>query len=238
MTKMLALQNLNVAYGNLQVVWDVSLKVKRGEIVALLGLNGAGKTTTLKAIAGILSPLSGSVILNGENVTGVSTYQLVKKGLVFVPEERNLFPAMSVHENLLMGAYIIRNKKQVEENLEYVLSLFPRLAERSKQLAGTLSGGESQMLAIARGLMTRPRMFMLDEPSMGLSPKNVEIVFETIEKLKKEMVTIIIVEQNVNTTLAFSDRAYVMEQGQIMMEGASEKVSRDENVRKLYLGIA
>ena len=223
---MLALQNLNVAYGNLQVVWDVSLKVKRGEIVALLGLNGAGKTTTLKAIAGILSPLSGSVILNGENVTGVSTYQLVKKGLVFVPEERNLFPAMSVHENLLMGAYIIRNKKQVEENLEYVLSLFPRLAERSKQLAGTLSGGESQMLAIARGLMTRPRMFMLDEPSMGLSPKNVEIVFETIEKLKKEMVTIIIVEQNVNTTLAFSDRAYVMEQGQIMMEGASEKVSR------------
>jgi branched-chain amino acid transport system ATP-binding protein len=238
MTKMLALQNLNVAYGNLQVVWDVSLKVKRGEIVALLGLNGAGKTTTLKAIAGILSPLSGSVILNGENVTGVSTYQLVKKGLVFVPEERNLFPAMSVHENLLMGAYIIRNKKQVEENLEYVLSLFPRLAERSKQLAGTLSGGESQMLAIARGLMTRPRMFMLDEPSMGLSPKNVEVVFETIEKLKKEMVTIIIVEQNVNTTLAFSDRAYVMEQGQIMMEGASEKVSRDENVRKLYLGIA
>jgi branched-chain amino acid transport system ATP-binding protein len=235
---MLALQNLNVSYGNLQVVWDVSLKVKRGEIVALLGLNGAGKTTTLKAIAGILSPLSGSVILNGENVTGVSTYQLVKKGLVFVPEERNLFPAMSVHENLLMGAYIIRNKKQVEENLEYVLSLFPRLAERSNQLAGTLSGGESQMLAIARGLMTRPRMFMLDEPSMGLSPKNVEIVFETIEKLKKEMVTIIIVEQNVNTTLAFSDRAYVMEQGQIMMEGASEKVSRDENVRKLYLGIA
>lgn len=235
---MLDLQNLNVAYGNLQVVWDVSLKVDQGEIVALLGLNGAGKTTTLKAIAGILSPLSGSVRLNGENVTGVSTYQLVKKGLVFVPEERNLFPAMSVHENLLMGAYIIHNRKQVEENLEYVLGLFPRLAERSRQLAGTLSGGESQMLAIARGLMTRPRMFMLDEPSMGLSPKNVDIVFETIEKLKKEMVTIIIVEQNVNTTLAFADRAYVMEQGRIAMEGASDKISRDENVRKLYLGIA
>ena len=234
---MLDLQNLNVAYGNLQVVWDVSLKVDQGEIVALLGLNGAGKTTTLKAIAGILSPLSGSVRLNGENVTGVSTYQLVKKGLVFVPEERNLFPAMSVHENLLMGAYIIHNRKQVEENLEYVLGLFPRLAERSRQLAGTLSGGESQMLAIARGLMTRPRMFMLDEPSMGLSPKNVDIVFETIEKLKKEMVTIIIVEQNVNTTLAFADRAYVMEQGRIAMEGASDKISRDENVRKLYLGI-
>ena len=187
---------------------------------------------------GLLKPKSGTILFNGEDITGFITSQMVRKGLVFIPEERNLFAAMSVRENLLMGAYIIDDKKNVEQMLQYVFELFPRLAERKNQLAGTMSGGERQMLAIARGLMSSPKMIMLDEPSMGLSPKNVLAVFDTITKLKKENVTILIVEQNVNTTLEIADRAYVMEQGRIAMEGTSKELSGNDHVRKLYLGIA
>jgi len=234
----LELQNVNVGYGYLQVVWDVSLKINKGEVVAILGLNGAGKTTTLKTIAGVLTPKSGNIIFDGINITGMPTCKLVRHGLIFIPEERNLFSAMSVKENLLMGAYTIKNKAEVKRTLDYVLTLFPRLAERSKQLAGTMSGGERQMLAIARGLMSNPKLVMLDEPSMGLSPKNVLVVFDAIKKLKEEKVTVIIVEQNVHTTLSVADRAYVMEQGRIAMEGPSKQLANDDHVRKLYLGIA
>jgi branched-chain amino acid transport system ATP-binding protein len=234
----LELQNLNVGYGYLQVVWDVSLKINKGEVVAILGLNGAGKTTTLKTIAGVLTPKSGNIMFDGKNITGIPTSQLVKHGLIFIPEERNLFSAMSVKENLLMGAYTIKDKAEVKRTLDYVLTLFPRLAERSKQLAGTMSGGERQMLAIARGLMSNPKLVMLDEPSMGLSPKNVLVVFDAVKKLREEKVTVIIVEQNVHTTLSVADRAYVMEQGRIAMEGPSKQLANDDYVRKLYLGIA
>ncbi len=235
---MLELQNLNVGYGYLQVVWDVSLKIHQGEVVAILGLNGAGKTTTLKTIAGVLTPKSGKILFNGQDITGLPTCQLVKLGLSFIPEERNLFTAMTVRENLLMGAYILKDNAEVKRNLDYVLELFPRLAERSKQLAGTMSGGERQMLAIGRGLMSKPKMVMLDEPSMGLSPKNVLVVFDAVKKLREEKVTVVIVEQNVNTTLSVADRAYVMEQGRIAMEGSSEELAKDDHVRKMYLGIA
>lgn len=236
--KVLELQNLNVGYGYLQVVWDVSIKINQGEVVAILGLNGAGKTTTLKTIAGILTPKSGRITFDGHEITGMPTCQLVKLGLSFIPEERNLFTSMSVQENLLMGAYTINNKAEVKRTLDYVLGLFPRLAERSKQLAGTMSGGERQMLAIGRGLMSRPKMLMLDEPSMGLSPKNVLVVFDAIKKLREEKVTVVIVEQNVNTTLNVSDRAYVMEQGRIALEGLSQDLIKNDHVRKMYLGIA
>jgi len=235
---MLILQDVSVAYGYLQVIWGVSLRIEQGEVVAVLGLNGAGKTTMLKTIAGLLSPLRGKIIFNKEEITGVQTCQLIRKGLVFIPEERNLFSAMSVYENLLMGAYILNEKAEKNRRLDYVFSLFPKLAERRRQLAGTMSGGERQMLAVARGLMSNPKMLMLDEPSMGLSPKNVTVVFDAVRKLKKEKVSIMIVEQNVSTTLSVADRGYVMEHGRIVLEGPSEQLAGDDHVRRLYLGIA
>ncbi|WP_373498486.1 ABC transporter ATP-binding protein [Desulfococcus sp.] len=234
---MLKVNHINVAYGNLQVVWDVSLSISEGEVVAILGPNGAGKTTTLKSIIGLLPPKSGSVEFKGEDITGRPIHEMTTLGVAFVPEERNLFTAMTVHENLLMGAYTIRDKQKIRRNLEYVYSLFPRLEERRPQYAGTMSGGERQMLAIARGLMANPRLVLLDEPSMGLSPENVIVVFETIEKLRSENVTVIIVEQNVDTTLRFSDRAYVMEQGRIAMHDTSENLLKDDHVCKMYLGV-
>jgi len=234
----LELKNISVSYGYLQVIWDISFKIKEGEVVAILGPNGAGKTTTLKTIVGVLKPTSGNIIFNNKEITGIATHEMVKLGLAFIPEERNLFPAMTVLENLLMGAYTIKDKNKIKQKLDYVCSLFPRLAERKKQLAGTMSGGERQMLAIARGLMSSPKMIMLDEPSMGLSPQNVLLVFETIMKLRKEKVTTLIVEQNVNTTLKVADRAYVMEQGRVAMEGSSDELSSNDHVRKMYMGIA
>ena len=233
---MLKVDHMNVAYGKLQVVWDVSISISEGEVVAILGPNGSGKTTTLKSIIGLLQPKSGTIQFKGKDIIGRPIHEMTTQGLVFVPEERNLFTAMTVHENLLMGAYTIRDKQRIRRNLEYVYSLFPRLEERKAQYAGTMSGGERQMLAIARGLMSNPRMVMLDEPSMGLSPENVIIVFETIDKLRAENVTVIIVEQNVDTTLRFADRAYVMEQGRIAMHDTSENLLKDDHVCKMYLG--
>jgi branched-chain amino acid transport system ATP-binding protein len=233
----LKLENISAAYGYLQVVWDVSFEVEKGMIVAILGLNGAGKTTTLKTIAGIIRPKSGRVFFDEKDITGVRTSELVKQGLVFIPEERNLFTGMTVYDNLILGAYTINDRAEVKKTLQYVYSLFPRLKERRKQLVGTMSGGERQMVAVARGLMSNPKLVMLDEPSMGLSPQNVMIVFESIKKLRDEGVTVIIVEQNVNTTLKIADYAYIMDHGRLVLSGSSEQLLADDNVQKMYLGL-
>ncbi|MGB9826010.1 MAG: ABC transporter ATP-binding protein [Desulfofundulus sp.] len=235
---MLEVNNLDAGYSYLQVLWDVSFKVNEGEVVTLIGPNGAGKTTTLKSIMGIVKPWRGKISFLGEDITGHPPHKLAKLGLSFVTEERNLFLAMNVMENLLMGAYTIRDKKEVNRNLEYVFTLFPRLAERKKQYAATMSGGERQMLAIARALMSSPKMLLLDEPSMGLSPQNVLVVFNAINKLKSEKVTVLIVEQNVTTTLKMSDRAYVLEHGRIVMEGKCHDMLNNDHVKKMYLGVA
>ncbi|MBF0528940.1 MAG: ABC transporter ATP-binding protein [Deltaproteobacteria bacterium] len=234
---MLNVKNLSVSYDYLQVVWDVSFQVDEGHVVAILGPNGAGKSTTLKCIAGILPAKGGVIEFMGQNITNMPTHYLPKLGLTFIPEERNLFPAMTVYDNLMMGAYILKDKKQITRNLDYVFSLFPRLAERRSQYAGTMSGGERQMLAVARGLMSNPRMVILDEPSIGLSPENVLIVFETIDKLKSEKVTVLIVEQNVDTTLKYSDEAYVIERGRIVLYDASHKLLNNDYVKRMYLGL-
>jgi branched-chain amino acid transport system ATP-binding protein len=236
MRNILNVENINVSYGHLQVAWNVSFRVGESEIVALLGLNGAGKTTILKTIAGLIRPQSGSVNFLERDITKLPTHMLAERGLSFISEERNLFISMTVEENLTLGAYSVKRKDKINENLRTVYDLFPRLKERSKQLAGTMSGGERQMLAIARGLMSNPRMIMLDEPSMGLSPQNVRVVFETIKMLRGQGVTTLIVEQNVNTTLEFADRAYVIDQGRVVMEGTSSEVRADDRIRKLYLG--
>ncbi len=234
---MLEIRQLDVSYGYLQVIWGVSLKINEGEVVAILGTNGAGKTTLLKTVMGLLTASQGTITFLGEEITNLPTFKLIKRGLSFVSEERNLFPAMTVFENLILGAYTVRDKKKINDALEYVFTLFPRLAERKNQLAGTMSGGERQMLAIARGLMHGPRMLILDEPSMGLSPMNVEAVFETITRLRSGQTTIVIVEQNVNTTLRIADRAYVLEQGRIVLEGTSAELRSNDQVREMYLGI-
>lgn len=235
---MLEVKNLNVGYGYLQIIWDLSIHISKGEMVAILGPNGAGKTTILKCINGIIPPMNGSVKFMGKDITGMPSHRLVKEGLAFISEERNLFLSMSVTDNLLMGAYTITDRTRINRNLDYVYDLFPRLKERRPQLAGTMSGGERQMLAIARGLMCNPKMIILDEPSMGLSPENVVAVFETIEKLKNENVTVLIVEQNVDTTLKFAERAYVMEHGRVAMEDLSASLLGNDHIRKMYLGIA
>jgi branched-chain amino acid transport system ATP-binding protein len=233
---MLKVENLDVAYGHLQILRSINMHIKNGEIVAILGANGAGKTTLLKSIMGLLPPKAGQVFYQGKDVTGHPTYELSRKGIAFVPEERNIFQAMSVEENLLLGAYFNKDKAQILKNLREVYDMFPRLDERRKQLAGTMSGGERQMLAIGRGLMNKPRLILLDEPSMGLSPTNVLIVFETIKTLTSQEVTIVIVEQNVNATLNVATRAYVMEHGAVVMEGSSQELSNNDYVRKMYLG--
>lgn len=235
---MLEISGISASYDKLQVLWDVSMHVGIGEIVAVLGPNGAGKTTMLKSVMNLVAVNKGNIKFLGQDITGKPIHELTKLGLAFVPEERHLFPAMTVMENLLLGAYTIRNKKVVKEAFNRVFDLFPRLDERKKQYAGTMSGGERQMLAIARGIMSNPKMLILDEPSMGLAPQNVLAVFETIKKLSSEKVTVLIVEQNVNTTLTVANRAYVMEQGRIVMEGPSSQLQENDHIRKMYMGIA
>ena len=238
MIRLLEVNNLNVSYDYLQVIWDVTLRIGEGELVAILGPNGSGKTTTLKSIVGLLPPKSGSIRFLDRDITGTSTHLLARMGLALIPEERNLFPAMTVEDNLLMGAFCIKDKARINQNLSYVYNLFPRLVERKRQLAGTMSGGERQMLAIARGLMCNPKLLLLDEPSMGLSPENVAAVFQTVQKLREEKVTVLMVEQNVDTTLSIADRAYVMEHGRIAMEDTSRNLLCNDHVRKMYLGLA
>jgi len=234
---LLEVKNLQAGYDYLQVLWDVSIHVSQGEFVALLGPNGAGKTTILRTIAGVITPMAGKVRLNGESIGGLSAHQIHRKGLSFVPEDLNLFAGMTVHENLLLGAYGIRDKNKVKESLDLVLSLFPRLAERRNQLAGTLSGGERKMLGVARGLMSGPSLLLVDEPSLGLAPLLVMSVLEALQELNRNGVTILLVEQNVNMTLHLTDRSYVLEQGRIALEGTSAALLENEHVQEAYLAL-
>ncbi|MBN2015063.1 MAG: ABC transporter ATP-binding protein [Candidatus Altiarchaeota archaeon] len=233
---MLEVKELSVFYGKVQVIWDTTFKVKEGEVVTLLGSNGAGKTTTVKTIQGLLKPKTGTIKFNDKKIGGLPAYKIVEEGIALVPEGREIFPKMTVQENLALGAYVSRAKEKIGENLGWVFCLFPKLEERKKQLAGTMSGGEQQMLAIARALMSKPRLLMLDEPSLGLAPMIVLQVFCIIEKLKEEGVTILLVEQNIHHALEISDRAYVMEKGKIILEGKGVELLKDKYVKKAYLG--
>jgi branched-chain amino acid transport system ATP-binding protein len=232
---MLEVESLNVYYGEIHVLWDISMKVERGEIVALIGSNGAGKTTLLKTIAGLLRPASGSISFFNERIDKLPPHKIVEKGIMLVPEGRGIFPHMTVYENLLMGAYTQR--KNNEETLKWIYEIFPILRERSKQQASTLSGGEQQMLAIARSLMSNPKLLMLDEPSQGLGPKVVTKILDTVKMINARGVTIILVEQSVVFALELANRVYVIENGRIMYSGKSEEIRSLETVKKAYLGL-
>ena len=233
---MLAVKDLNLYYGAIHALKGISLTVKDGELVSLIGSNGAGKTSTLHAISGLLPISSGSLTLDGRDLRKVHPNKIINLGLAHVPEGRHVFARMTVEENLLMGAYIIRDSKKIMKNLEKVYSYFPRLRERYKQLAGTLSGGEQQMLATGRALMTDPSILLMDEPSMGLSPLLVKEIFSIIQTLHDSGITILLVEQNAKMALAVSDRAYVLETGKISMSGPASELANDDRVRKAYLG--
>lgn len=233
---MLELQSVDTFYGPSQVLNDVSLQVNQGEIVCLLGANAAGKTTTMKTIFGIVRPRRGAVTFEGQPISGTSTDNIIGKGLALVPEGRRVFSRMSVHENLEMGAYMRNNRAELESDIERVYTLFPRLKERDKQLSGTMSGGEQQMLAIGRALMSRPRLMCMDEPSMGLSPILVQTVFNTIEEIRKQGVTIFVVEQNAFMALNVADRGYVLQQGRIVLSDTAKNLLNNDLVRRAYLG--
>ncbi len=232
---MLRVENLSVYYGAIQALRDISFRVLRGEIVTLIGANGAGKTSTLHALSGLIPMQSGTVTFTDQNVTKVPAHQLVARGLVQVPEGRRVFARMSVLENLEMGAYLHYGNDNAQD-LEMVFEHFPRLKERRKQLAGTLSGGEQQMLAMGRALMSRPALLMLDEPSMGLSPILVQEIFSIIRKINQEGTTVLLVEQNAHMALSIANRAYVLETGRIVKEGPAQELLEDDDVRKAYLG--
>ena len=233
---MLEIKDLNVFYGAIHALKGISLTVEEGELVSLIGANGAGKTTTLHTISGLLTAASGSITLDGKDLQKVAPNKIISMGLAHVPEGRHVFARMTVEENLRMGAYIIKDQKKISENLENVYSHFPRLKERSRQLAGTLSGGEQQMLATGRALMTDPKIVLMDEPSMGLSPLLVKEIFSIIQELHESGITILLVEQNAKMALAVADRAYVLETGSISMSGKASELAEDDRVRKAYLG--
>ena len=235
MSTMLKVDNINVYYGAIHAVKDVSFHVNEGEIVTLIGANGAGKTTTLQTISGLLHSRSGSITFDGQNLAGIPAHKLVSKGLAQVPEGRRVFLQMSVEENLEMGAYV-RPNSEVDDSIAMVYEQVPRLKERRKQVAGTLSGGEQQMLAMGRALMSKPKLLMLDEPSMGLAPILVEQIFEIIQSLHKAGTTILLVEQNAQMALSVADRGYVLETGRIVNSGAGLDLLNDESVKKAYLG--
>jgi branched-chain amino acid transport system ATP-binding protein len=226
-----------VYYGDVQVLWDVSFDVKQGEVVALIGANGAGKSTTLKTVSGLLRPRQGTVSFAGEDLARVEAYHRIDRGMALCPEARRLFVEMTVEENLDMGSLRGAAKQKREQTKEMVFTLFPRLSERRKQLAGTLSGGEQQMVAIGRGLMSLPKLMMFDEPSLGLSPILVREIFDVIRRIRQEGTTVLIVEQNVKQTLAVADRAYVLEHGRIAMQGAGKDLLDDPHVKAAYLGL-
>jgi branched-chain amino acid transport system ATP-binding protein len=234
---MLAVQNVDVYYGDVQVLWDVSFNVKKGEIVALIGANGSGKTTSLATVSSLLKPRKGSVTYEGQPIHTRAAYDMVNLGIAHVPEARRLFPDMTVKENLLLGALTRDAKKSRPEMLEKVFTIFPRLKERQKQQAGTMSGGEQQMAAIGRGLMSKPRLLMLDEPSLGLSPILVADIFRVIKEVHAAGVTVLLVEQNVFRTLEVADRAYVLGNGRIVLQGSGAELLANDHVRKAYLGL-
>jgi branched-chain amino acid transport system ATP-binding protein len=233
---MLKVDNLEVAYGNIKAIKGISLEVNQGEIVTLIGSNGAGKSTTLRAISGILKPRGGSITFNGERIDGVEGHEIVAKGICQSPEGRRIFPKMSVDENLDLGAFLRNDKAAIAADRERVLELFPKLQERIDQKAGTMSGGEQQMLAVGRALMGSPKLLLLDEPSMGLAPVLVDMIFETIEKINKQGTTILLVEQNALAALNVADRAYVLESGSIKMSGKAKDLISNDEVTKAYLG--
>ncbi len=234
---MLAINKLNAGYGKLPVLHDINVEVEKGEFVALLGPNGVGKTTLMRSISGILPPTSGKIHFQGDDITGIDAYKINRRGISFVTESGDLFAGMKVRENLNLGAYNIKDKKKIQEQRDRIYQLFPRLQEREEQLAGTLSGGERKMLSIARGLMCDPQLIMIDEPSGGLAPNLVLDVFQSLKHLSQTGMTILLVEQNVNSTLKIVDRAYVLEQGRIVLEGLSKDLVEDDHVRNSYLGL-
>jgi branched-chain amino acid transport system ATP-binding protein len=234
---MLEVKKIDTFYGKVQVLWDVSLKVIKKEIVAFIGANGAGKTTLINTISGLLRPASGTIKFLGKNIEGRPPHSIVELGICHIPEGRRLFPDMSVRENLEMGAYLTRAWKKKEETLEHVYHLFPILQERGGQLARTLSGGEQQMVAIGRGLMSRPKLCIIDEPSNGLAPLFVKEIFDIIEGLREQGIAILLIEQNVRQTLELADRAYVLENGRVILSGEGKKLLKKELIKKAYLGL-
>lgn len=234
MNNMLEIKDLNVSYGGIKAVKDISFVVPKGEVVTLIGANGAGKSSTLRSIVGLVKPESGSILFEGSELAGLSTDQIVSRGITLVPEGRRVFPDMTVLENLKIGAYM--RKDSLEEDLKWVHDLFPRLKERSWQLAGTLSGGEQQMLAIGRALMSKPDLIMMDEPSLGLAPLIVQSVFDIIREINRQGVTILLVEQNANMALKSANLGYVMETGRITMTGTGAELLENEEVKSAYLG--
>jgi branched-chain amino acid transport system ATP-binding protein len=233
---MLTLDRINVFYGGIHALRDVSLRIDAGEVVTLIGANGAGKSTTLRAIAGLLTPRSGSITFEDAEITGVPAHRLVARGISMSPEGRGVFANLTVLENLEMGAYLVRDRARIRADIDRGFTLFPRLKERAKQRAGTLSGGEQQMLAMARALMSRPRLLLLDEPSLGLAPIICQTIFETIDAIKATGTTVLLVEQNAHAALRHSDRGYVLETGAVILEGPSADLARNPRVREAYLG--
>ena len=234
---MLKINNIDVSYGDVQVLWDVSFEVREREILVLIGANGAGKSTTIKTISSLLTPRRGTITFEGMRLDHNPPHEIIEKGIVHVPEGRRLFPEMSVEENLIMGSIYGEAKAKRFETMEYVYGLFPRLKERRKQMAGTLSGGEQQMAAIGRGLMSLPKILMLDEPSLGLAPLFVHEIFKMIEMINQEGVTVLLVEQNVMHSLKICHRACVLENGRITLSGTGEELMKDKHVKEAYLGI-
>lgn len=235
---MLKIKDLHVNYGGIKALKGININVPDGKIITLIGGNGAGKSTTLRTSIGLVKPGSGSVFYNDQDLTNVKTKDIVSRGLVLVPEGRKVFANLTIHENLVLGAYARKDKAEIEKDREKVLGLFPRLAERLKQKAGTLSGGEQQMLAVGRALMTKPKLLMMDEPSLGLAPLIVKNIFEIIKDINKLGVTILLIEQNAKAALEIADYGYVMETGTIVMEGPGSELLVNEDVKKAYLGIA
>lgn len=233
---LLEVKNMDSGYGFLQVLWDVSFHVEEGEFVALIGPNGAGKSTTLKTISGLLEPQRGEILFKGDEIGGLEGHLVCRKGVAYISEELNLFVNMTVKENLQMGAFTIKDPDEQAENLKFVYELFPRLYEREGQYAGTLSGGERKMMAIGRGMMSRPSLLLVDEPSLGLAPMLTNEVFRALRTLNKRGATILLVEQNVGKTLKNASRAYILEKGKIVLDGKSEELADNEHVRKIYLG--
>lgn len=233
---MLTIKGINVYYGAIHALHDISIQVNRGEIVSLIGANGAGKTSTLRTVSGLVHPKQGQITFEGKDITGINSFKLVYFGMAHVPEGRKIFPNLTVLENLELGAYIRKDRGEISKDMNMVFDKFPRLKERVSQLAGTLSGGEQQMLAIGRALMIRPKIILMDEPSMGLAPIIVSQIFNIIKEVNKSGTTVLLVEQNANMALSIAHRAYVLETGRIVLEGNAKDIAKDEKVRKAYLG--